>query len=59
MTVIIPGTLTIEKGTEVILNLPAGRGPWVVKRARALRVVRTFKDEIGMTRTEVKVTPCG
>ncbi len=56
-TVTVTGTLELHPATEVILNLPAGRGPWVVTRVRAVRVLRTFKDEIGMTRTEVQVEP--
>ena len=55
----ITGTLELRPGTETIIPLPTGRGPWTVRLVRALRVVKTYRDEIGMTRTVVEVEPVG
>lgn len=54
-TTTITGRLELAPGTEVLIPLSLGRGPWAVRHVRALRVVRTFRDELGMIRTEVEV----
>ena len=53
----VPGFFELKPGTEVILNLDAGRGPRVVERRRVVRVLRAHRDDAGMTWTELETAP--
>ena len=52
----VAGTLKLTPGTETRLPLGIGIGAQNVRMVGVVRVIRVFKDAIGMTRSELEVT---